>query len=36
MATPEEVAGQALFLRSDAAALMTGQVLAVEGGELII
>jgi NAD(P)-dependent dehydrogenase (short-subunit alcohol dehydrogenase family) len=35
MATPEEVAQQALFLLSDAAALMTGQVLAVDGGELV-
>jgi NAD(P)-dependent dehydrogenase (short-subunit alcohol dehydrogenase family) len=35
MATPDEVAQQALFLLSDAAALMTGQVLAVDGGELI-
>ena len=35
MLTPDEVAGQALFLLSDAAALMTGQVLAVDGGELI-
>lgn len=35
MGTPEEVAEQALFVLSDAAALMTGQVLAVDGGELI-
>jgi len=35
MAVPEEVAEQALFLLSDAASLMTGQTLAVDGGELI-
>ncbi len=35
MATPDDVARQALFLFSDAASLMTGQVLAVDGGELI-
>jgi NAD(P)-dependent dehydrogenase (short-subunit alcohol dehydrogenase family) len=35
MATAEEVAAQASFLLSDAAALMTGQALAVDGGELI-
>jgi len=35
MGTPEEVARQALFLLSDAVALMTGQVLAADGGELI-
>ena len=35
MLTAGEVAQQALFLLSDAAALMTGQVLAVDGGELI-
>jgi NAD(P)-dependent dehydrogenase (short-subunit alcohol dehydrogenase family) len=35
MATPEEVAEQAIFLLSDAASLMTGQTLAVDGGELI-
>lgn len=35
MATPEEVAEQAEFLISDVASLMTGQALAVDGGELI-
>jgi NAD(P)-dependent dehydrogenase (short-subunit alcohol dehydrogenase family) len=35
MATPDDVAEQALFLLSDAASLMTGQALAVDGGELI-
>jgi NAD(P)-dependent dehydrogenase (short-subunit alcohol dehydrogenase family) len=35
MSRPEEVAEQVLFLLSDAAELMTGQVLAVDGGELI-
>jgi NAD(P)-dependent dehydrogenase (short-subunit alcohol dehydrogenase family) len=29
---PEDVAGAALFLVSDAAAYVTGQVLAVDGG----
>lgn len=35
MATPEQVAEQAAFIFSDAASLMTGQTLAVDGGELI-
>jgi NAD(P)-dependent dehydrogenase (short-subunit alcohol dehydrogenase family) len=35
MATPDEVAEQAVFILSDAASLMTGQALAVDGGELI-
>lgn len=35
MATPDDVAEQALFVLSDAASLMTGQTLAVDGGELI-
>jgi NAD(P)-dependent dehydrogenase (short-subunit alcohol dehydrogenase family) len=35
MATPDEVAEQAVFILSDAASLMTGQTLAVDGGELI-
>jgi NAD(P)-dependent dehydrogenase (short-subunit alcohol dehydrogenase family) len=35
MATPESVAEQVVFLTSDAASLMTGQALAVDGGESI-
>lgn len=35
MASPESVAEQVVFLMSDAASLMTGQALAVDGGELI-
>jgi NAD(P)-dependent dehydrogenase (short-subunit alcohol dehydrogenase family) len=35
MATPDEVAEQAVFLLSDAASLMSGQTLAVDGGELV-
>jgi dihydroanticapsin dehydrogenase len=35
IASAEEVAQQALFLLSDGAKLMTGQALAVDGGELI-
>jgi NAD(P)-dependent dehydrogenase (short-subunit alcohol dehydrogenase family) len=35
MATPEEVAEQAVFVLSDTASLMTGQTLTVDGGELI-
>jgi NAD(P)-dependent dehydrogenase (short-subunit alcohol dehydrogenase family) len=35
MAAPEDVAEQAVFLLSDAASLMTGQTLTVDGGELI-
>jgi NAD(P)-dependent dehydrogenase (short-subunit alcohol dehydrogenase family) len=35
MAGPEDVAEQVVFLLSDAASLMTGQTLVVDGGELI-
>jgi NAD(P)-dependent dehydrogenase (short-subunit alcohol dehydrogenase family) len=35
MSTPEEVAEHVVFLLSGAAELLTGQVLAVDGGELI-
>jgi NAD(P)-dependent dehydrogenase (short-subunit alcohol dehydrogenase family) len=35
MATPDDVAEQAVFVLSDAASLMTGQTLAVDGGELV-
>lgn len=34
-ATPEEMAGPALFLTSDAASYVTGQVLAADGGERV-
>jgi NAD(P)-dependent dehydrogenase (short-subunit alcohol dehydrogenase family) len=32
MATPEELADAALYLASDAASFMTGQVMVVDGG----
>ena len=35
MAEPDEIAEQARFLLSPAAALMTGQVLVADGGELV-
>jgi NAD(P)-dependent dehydrogenase (short-subunit alcohol dehydrogenase family) len=35
MAAPDDVARQAVFLLSDEASLMTGQTLAVDGGELV-
>jgi NAD(P)-dependent dehydrogenase (short-subunit alcohol dehydrogenase family) len=36
MATPEEIAGPAVFLASDAAAMITGTLLAVDGGNLAL
>lgn len=36
MATPEEIAGPAVFLASDAAAMVTGHLLAVDGGNLAL
>jgi NAD(P)-dependent dehydrogenase (short-subunit alcohol dehydrogenase family) len=35
MAGPDDVARQAVFLLSDEASLMTGQTLAIDGGELV-
>ena len=35
MLTPDDVARQVVFLLSDAAELMTGQALAIDGGELV-
>jgi NAD(P)-dependent dehydrogenase (short-subunit alcohol dehydrogenase family) len=35
MATPDDVAEQVVFILSEAASLMTGQTLAIDGGELI-
>ena len=36
MATPEEIAGPVVFLASDAAAMVTGTLLAVDGGNLAL
>lgn len=36
MATPEEIAGPAIFLASDAAAMVTGTLLGVDGGNLAL
>ncbi len=36
MATPEEIAGPAVFLASDAAAMVTGTLLGVDGGNLAL
>jgi len=35
MATPEEVAAMAVFLASDKASYMTGQIVQVDGGSLL-
>jgi 3-oxoacyl-[acyl-carrier protein] reductase len=35
LGTPEEVANLALFLASDAASWITGQTIAVDGGQLL-
>jgi NAD(P)-dependent dehydrogenase (short-subunit alcohol dehydrogenase family) len=36
MATPEEIAGPAVFLASKAAAMVTGTLLGVDGGNLAL
>jgi NAD(P)-dependent dehydrogenase (short-subunit alcohol dehydrogenase family) len=35
MGTPEDMAGTVLFLLSDAASWLTGQVVSVDGGQVV-